>query len=144
MDLVTNVLGIQLDPCAPTVNWTSSQQTVLPFLPKVDRRRRVRNVLSKDATYVTNLAQLPESGPSSSLIVHLDKAMNRPSIFQAARGALSYGKAVVVRDYVDNHGFQFTLEGLEEEFNISPHRPVQAHGVPPLYTLPLLQLIHKL
>lgn len=137
------MLGVQVDARAATVSWTSGQKTVVPFLPHVDRRRRISNLLFKDAKYVMELAQLPESGPSSPLVAHLDKDMGRTGLFQAAREALSYNKAVVVRDFVDNHGFCFTLEGLEEEFSISPHRPVQAHGMPPLYTPPLFPLTSK-
>lgn len=128
-DLVSGVLGIQLDSRAPTVYWTSGQQTVLPFLPKVTRKHRMKNVLSNDARYVRDLAKFPESGPHSSLVVYLDKGLNKIDLFKAAREALSHNKTVIVKDFVETHGFKFTLEDLEDNFMVSPLRPVEAHGM---------------
>ena len=128
LDLVTDVLGVQVDGRASTIEWASGQRTVLPFLPKRTRNRRLRNLLENDARYATNLAKLPEAGPSSAVVAYLDKTTPKHDLFKAARNALSLNKTVVVPGYVDTESFDFTVEGLEEYFGISPHKPVQAHG----------------
>lgn len=128
MDLVTGILGVQIDARAPTVEWTSGQRTVLPFLPKRDKRRRMRNLLNNDARYTRDLAKLPEAGPHSSQVSFLDKNLDGLELVKLAQEALSQDKVVVVRGYVDTHGFQFNVEDLNAHFSVTPHRPVQAHG----------------
>lgn len=127
-DLVTGILGVQVDDRAPTVEWSSGQLTVLPFLPIQGRKRRLRNVLKKDAHYTASMATFPEAVPSSSQVVFLDKGMDKQDLFILAREALSCDKVVVVRDYVDTHGFEFTLDGLENHFTVTPHTAIQVHG----------------
>ena len=125
-DLVTGILGVQVHPRASTVEWTSGQKTVVPFLPKRDKKRRLRNILENDARYVKDLAKLPAAGPSSSQVSFLDK--NTRELFKHAHEALSQDKVVVVRDYVNTHGFEFNTQDLDEHFGVAPNRPVQAHG----------------
>lgn len=122
------MLGVQIDARAPTVDWTSGQWTVLPFLPKVNRNGRLLNVLENDARFTQDLAKLPEAGPSSALVVQLDKNMSKIELFKAAREALSLNKAVLVKGFIDVGSFDFTLKDLEEHFMISPHRQVEVHG----------------
>ena len=127
MDFVTGVLGIQVDARAETVVWTSGQRTVLPYLPrKTPRRKLVKNALEIDAKYARHLAGLPECKPGSELVEFLDK--NARGLLRPALEALSRNKSVVVRGYIDTHGFNFTLEDLEDELSISPNRPIKAHG----------------
>lgn len=128
-DLVTDILGIQVDARASTVQWSSGQRTVLPFLPKRARNRRLINVLAKDARYVRDLATLPEADLSSTLVTYLDKNVSKQELFKAACEALSRNKTVVAKGYVDTHSFDFNLIDLEEHLRISPHRPVEAHGL---------------
>ena len=128
LDLVTNLLSVQVDGCASTIEWASGQRTVLPFLPKRTRNHLLCNLLENDARYTTNLAKLPEAGPSSAVVTYLDKTMPKHDLFKAARNALSLNKTIVVPGYVDTESFNFTVKGLEEYFGISPHKPVQAHG----------------
>ena len=126
-DFVTGVLGVQVDARAETVEWTSGQRTIVLYLPrKTPRRKQLKNALEVDAKYTRQLATLPECKPGSELVEFLDK--DARDLVKAAREALSRNKSVVVRDYVDTHGFDFTLEDLEEELSISRHRPVEAHG----------------
>ena len=127
-DLIAGILGVQVDARAPTIEWTSGQRTVLPFLSKDARKDVVQNILAQDARYVADMANLPEAGPSSSLVVYLDKALRKPELLKAAREALSHSKSVIVKNFVDTGSFNFTLEDLEEHFMISPRMPIEAHG----------------
>ena len=121
---------MQIDARASTVEWTSGQHTVLPFLPKRDKRRRMRNVLENNACYAQDLAKLPEAGPHSSQVTFLDKNTDGSELFKLAQEALSQDKAVVVRGYVDTHGFDFNIGDLHAYFSVTPHRPIKAHGRP--------------
>lgn len=102
--------------------------TTLPYLPRSDRKQHAYNKLSKDARYVRDLANLLESCSSSSLVVYLDKDMNRAELLKAAWDALSQNKSVIIKDFINTNSFEFTLNDLEEHYNISPHRPVETHG----------------
>lgn len=134
-DLVTNILGIQVDARASTIEWASGQHTVLPFLPKHNRNRHVLNLLANDARYAADLAKLPQAGASSSLVVYLDNTMPKTKLFTAAREAMSLNKTVVIPGYVDTDSFDFSLEDLQEHLSISPHQPIEAHGTS-LFSIP--------
>ncbi|KAG6377651.1 hypothetical protein JVT61DRAFT_14411 [Boletus reticuloceps] len=121
-NLVANIL-------APMVEWTSGQRTVLPFLPKCAHNQCLQNILGNDANYTTELAHLPEMGPSSPVIIYLNKNTNKRKLFQATRDALSRNLTIVVRCYVDTNSFEFNLEGLQEHLSISPRMPVEAHNM---------------
>jgi hypothetical protein len=128
LDLVTGILGVQVDSRASTIRWTSGQETILPFFPKLNRKRQPKNLLQKDSEYVSDMAKWPHCTLSSPLVVILDKNTNRSDLYKAARNALSCNKTVVVKGYVDTHGFEFTLKDLDEYFMVTPHRAVQVHG----------------
>lgn len=128
-DLVTGILGIQVDSRAKTVRWTNGQRTVLPFLRKPNRNRNIaQNLLANDARYAAELATLPEAAPNSSLVAYLDKAHDKFDLYEAARQALASNKSVVIKGYVDTSGFQFNTVDLQKHYGVIPDRPVQAHG----------------
>lgn len=56
--------------------------------------------------------------------------MSKLELFKLAEEVLSQDKVVVIRDYVDTHRFEFTVEDLDTHFSVTPNRPVQAHGRP--------------
>ncbi|KAF8414349.1 hypothetical protein L210DRAFT_3514070, partial [Boletus edulis BED1] len=114
LDLITGILGVQVDICSLTIEWTSGQRTVLPFLPRAIKDLGVRNVLAQDA---------------SSLVVFLDKNTSKTELFKAAREALSLSKSVLVKNFVDSGSFEFTIDNLEEHLMISPRMPVKAQGI---------------
>lgn len=54
--------------------------------------------------------------------------MNRAELLKAVWDALSQNKSVIIKDFINTNSFEFTLNDLEEHYNISPHRPVETHG----------------
>ena len=77
---------------------------------------------------MADMANLPEVGPSSSLIIYLDKALRKPELLKAAHEVLLHSKSVIVKCILDANPLDFTLEHLEEHFMISPHMLIEAHG----------------
>lgn len=124
-DLVTAILGVQVDAVSETVRWTSGQVTVLPYLEDDDE---VKNILHADQAYVEQLAKLPECTPSSQLVVFLENTMAKSDLLKAAREALSNNKTVVVRRFMDVSGLEFTVESLDESFMTFPDSKLQVHG----------------
>ena len=55
-----------------------------------------------------DLAKLPEAGPSSALVVQLDKNMSKIELFKAACKALSLNKIVLVKGFINVSSFDFT------------------------------------
>ena len=96
VDLIANVLGIQIDIHAPTVEWSSGQCTVLPFLPKLPCSHHILNALESDTQFAEDLAKLPEAGLSSLLIVYLDKSTPKNALFKATYQALSLNKTLLI------------------------------------------------
>ena len=129
LDLITGIKGVQISKDAPTVTWSSGQKTVLPFLEGRDKRRRKFNLLQQEARYVKDMAGLPECNESSDFVVFLDRNMPRPELLNAAREALSLNKAVVIRGFLEDTGFDLTMEGLTKEFNTLPGHPIGVHGM---------------
>ena len=90
------VLGIQIDIHASTVQWSSGQCTVLPFLPKLPCSHHILNALESDTQFAEDLAKLPEAGLSSLLIVYLDKSTPKNALFKATYQALSLNKTLLI------------------------------------------------
>ncbi|KAF8549165.1 hypothetical protein OG21DRAFT_1500591 [Imleria badia] len=129
LDFVTDVLGVQVCVNAEQIEWTSGQHSILPYLEVENDDGKVENLLMHDQQYVQGLARLPESQPSSSLVLFLDRHMKKFDLVNAARDGLSRNKAVVVRGFLDVDGFEFTMAGLVEEFNTLPNRPMEVHDM---------------
>lgn len=91
--------------------------------------RKVENDLIDDQRYVQDLARLPESQPSSLLVVFLDRHLQKVKLIEAVRDALSKNKTMIVRGFFDVHAFEFTMEGLIEELNTLPSRLMDVHGM---------------
>lgn len=127
LDQTTGVIGVQVDSSAETVQWFSGQKTILPYA-EVQGDDGPLNELQVDKKYVEDLARCPESLPPSDLVTYLSKGENPAELVTAARRALSENKTVVVREFVDTHGFEFTESGMYNEFSCLPDRALKAHG----------------
>ncbi|KAG6369037.1 hypothetical protein JVT61DRAFT_15614 [Boletus reticuloceps] len=129
LDLVTGVHGVQVSSNALTVTWTSGQRTVLPYLEGRDKRRKRINLLQPEAEYVKDMTALPECRVSSDFVQFLDGNLPKSALLKAAREALSLNKAVVIRGFLDVTGFELSMDGLMDEFNTLPTRPVGIHDM---------------
>ncbi|KAF8418644.1 hypothetical protein L210DRAFT_3655529 [Boletus edulis BED1] len=128
LDLVTGVRGVQLHADAPTVQWTSGQRTVLPYLPE-ETDNGVVNTLDDDLQYVQALATLSESTPKSDAVAFLSKHDGHERLLSAAREALSMNKSIVVRGYVSTNNFDFSSEGLYDAFQTSEKMRLDCHDM---------------
>ena len=126
-DVTLGIIGTQVGQGAKTVQWTDGPLTTLPYLGK-KWGGTVRNVLSKDASYVSDMANFPVASPQSELVVFLDRRMFRHDLVNAARDALSRNKTVVIRGYMEDETFDFTMEALSDCFMASPDKPMNVHG----------------
>lgn len=129
LDLVTGICGVQISKHAPSVTWRSGQKTILPYLDGRDKNHRKINLLQRDARHVQDLADIPESQPSSEYVVFLDQSMPKPELLKASREALSMNKTVVIKGHLDIAGFNLSMEGLASEFCTLPARPIGVHGM---------------
>ncbi|KAI9452918.1 hypothetical protein HD554DRAFT_2179727 [Boletus coccyginus] len=131
LDPVTGVFRVQINGKAECIEWSSGQRTILPYLEVKNDDGKVGNDLIDDQRYVQDLARLPESQPSSLLVVFLDRHLQKAKLIEAARDALSKNKTMIVRGFFDVDAFELTMEGLVEEFNTLPSRPMDVHAQPP-------------
>ncbi|KAI9452915.1 hypothetical protein HD554DRAFT_2179724 [Boletus coccyginus] len=127
-DITLGVIGTQVGHGAKTVQWTDGPLTILPYLGK-KRGGSIRNVLSKDAKYVSNMADFPAANLQSELVVFLDRRMAKCDLLSAAREALSSNKTVVIRGYMEDETFAFTMEELSDHFMSSPDKPMGVHDM---------------
>jgi len=125
LDLASDILGCQVPMESPTVKWSDGRTTILPCVLKDG----VNVCASSDTEVVKYLAQLPESTPQSSHVIHLTRSDYRPEALRdLIHAALRDDKCVAIHE--DNTREQHTLDAdyLESEFGISPYMRVDIHG----------------
>ncbi|KAH7904054.1 hypothetical protein BJ138DRAFT_1119778 [Hygrophoropsis aurantiaca] len=118
LDFVSGIRGVMLPHDSQSVTWAGGRQTLLPPVPTTFR----------DAKMTAAWAAFPEAVPGSEIFGFLSGTQNA-DVLSEARDILRQGNMVVVRNFRDVHGFEFTSAGLEKSFGITPMCPVTLHDI---------------
>lgn len=125
LDLASDILGCQVPMESPTVKWSDGHTTILPCVLKDG----VNVCESSDTKVVKYLAQLPESTPRSSHVVHLTRSDYRPEALRdLIHAALRDDKCVAIHEDNSHEPHTLDVDYLESEFGISPYMRVDIHG----------------
>jgi hypothetical protein len=125
LDLASDLIGCQVPNDTPTVKWSDGRTTILPCVLKDG----IDLCANNDAIVVQYLAQLPESTPKSTHVVHLQsRDYTAAQLRERVSAALRDDKPVIIRADDTPKPPSLDAEYLEDEFGISPYMLVDIHG----------------
>lgn len=118
-----NVRGIQTSLDAPTIKWPNGTETVLPYVVLQDNI----NALQNDADWVAYMSQCPMLVTEDLRVCQLTE--DDPNLLSRTRGALSSGRAVLLRAPAPVTERSINMAYLHQAWGMLPGRRVEVHGM---------------
>ncbi|KAI9568693.1 hypothetical protein HD554DRAFT_2038690 [Boletus coccyginus] len=119
------IISTQVGHGAKTIQWSDGSLTILTYLGK-KWGGGIRNVL-KDVKYISDMADFPVVNLQSKLIIFPNQRMAKHDLLSTAHEALSSNKTVIIRGYMEDETFAFTIEELSGHFMSSPDKSMAVH-----------------
>jgi len=127
-DLTMGLIGTQVNKNSPTITWKDGHTTILPA---VYDHCMINVCTAVDIPIIKYLAQCPMSTPASQFTTHIshhDQPIDK--LYDIIGSSLSQNKPVILRGIGQQGGEpELTLEFLDEQYAISPNRPVWLHSI---------------
>jgi hypothetical protein len=131
LDLTIGIIGTHVPQTSPTITWRDGHKTVLPAIFD-DDNDDVNLCDQVDIPLIKYMSKFPQSNIHSKHVKHLGKdSLSSSDVTRIVSEALSIHKCVKISGvpFTPPHDGKFDAHYLDVEFDISPLRPVQVHGM---------------
>jgi hypothetical protein len=131
LDLTIGIIGTHVPQTSPTITWRDGHKTVLPAIFD-DDNDDVNLCDQVDIPLIKYMSKFPQSNIRSKHVKHLGKdSLSSSDVTRIVSEALSIHKCVKISGvpFTPPHDGKFDAHYLDVEFDISPLRPVQVHGM---------------